>query len=63
MENEEPKTIDAMSRAWRKLIKAERESGHPKRIAKLSKAFNEMLDSLDAEDFFGTEGQHDPRVA
>lgn len=55
------RTLKNINEAWKIMIDSEEENPHPARISKLMNAFNGMLDALDAEDFFGTEGQHDPR--
>ena len=54
-----PKTALQMDLVWQYLMGMAREDKVGcKRIAK---AFNHMLDELLGEDFFGTEGQCDPR--
>lgn len=54
-----PRTVGKMNEVWEKLMKfASRDQEDRERI---SEAFNDMLDSLLDEDFFGTEGQCDPR--
>jgi hypothetical protein len=54
-----PKTALAMDQVWQRLMAYAREDkANEKSIAA---AFNTMLDDLLDEDFFGTEGQCDPR--
>lgn len=54
-----PKTIKNMKIVFDKLmIYASEDKSNEKEIAS---AFNEMLDGLLDNDFFGTEGQCDPR--
>lgn len=54
-----PKTINTMNHVWDKLMK--HIDGKDAKIKIVSKEFNKMLDDLLEEDFFGTEGQCDPR--
>lgn len=54
-----PKTVKAMIPVWNRLL--EQASEDKFREKEIAKAFNEMLDSLLGDDFFGTEGQRDPR--
>lgn len=48
-----------MNRVWSELMK--HIDGKDFKIKIVSKEFNKMLDDLLEEDFFGTEGQCDPR--
>jgi len=54
-----PRTAKSMSLAWAKLMEQAKASKDDEKC--ISEAFNEMLDRLRAMDFFGTEGQIDPR--
>jgi len=54
-----PKTIAGMNKTWNALMAHAKEN--PEDIIQISQAFNDMLDDLVSEDFFGTEGQLDPR--
>lgn len=54
-----PKTALQMDQAWQLLMaQARGDKGDEKIIAE---SFNAMLDDLASDDFFGTEGQNDPR--
>lgn len=52
-------TVAGIEATW-EAIMDEAKHGNGARI-QISKLFNEMLDDLLGEDFFGTEGQCDPR--
>lgn len=54
-----PKTLKQLSAVWEKLIETSKHSKES--ISQISIAFNAMLDELRSDDFFGTEGQNDPR--
>jgi hypothetical protein len=54
-----PRSVKTMNQVWAKLMEyAENGEWQTKEI---SQAFNDMLDTLLGDDFFGTEGQCDPR--
>jgi hypothetical protein len=54
-----PKTVKSMNQVWNKLMEY---IGQDKELEKeAAKVFNMMLDELLSNDFFGTEGQNDPR--
>jgi hypothetical protein len=52
-------SIVNMNAAWVKLMAMAEE--HPNSCRTVAVAFNDMLDELADRDFFGTEGQLDPR--
>lgn len=54
-----PKTAIQMDQAWQKLMEQARADKGDEKI--IAEAFNDMLDDLLSDDFFGTEGQSDPR--
>lgn len=54
-----PKTVSRMSLVWDRLMRMALDSRADEEI--IAAAFNEMLDALRSDDFFGTEGQLDPR--
>ena len=54
-----PKIVKTMNAVWQKLMES---IAHDKdREQAVAEEFNRMLDTLLGEDFFGTEGQCDPR--
>lgn len=54
-----PKTVKSMNEVWTRLMDF---IGKDKTMVKIvATEFNAMLDTLLADDFFGTEGQCDPR--
>jgi len=54
-----PKTVEELNKVWSNLMEmAKNDEGDCEVIAD---CFNEMLDELLGDDFFGTEGQMDPR--
>ncbi len=54
-----PKTIKAMNEVWKSLMNFVGKDKNKERI--VAEEFKVMLDTLFADDFFGTEGQCDPR--
>jgi len=59
MSAKDPKCVKTMDAVWRRLMEyAKDDKDAEKNIAE---GFNRMLDTLLGEDFFGTEGQCDPR--
>ena len=54
-----PKTIREMTEVWARLMKLIKGDKDSEKF--VADAFNQMLDTLLGEDFFGTEGQSDPR--
>ena len=55
-----PKTAKTMRIVFEMLLEFAEKYG-PDSISTVSEYFNTMLDDLRSEDFFGTEGQCDPR--
>jgi transcription elongation factor GreA-like protein len=54
-----PKTVKSMNEVWTRLMDL---IGKDKTAVKIvATEFNAMLDTLLCDDFFGTEGQCDPR--
>ena len=56
---ESPKTVIAMNEVWKRLMNFVGKDKNKERI--VAEEFKVMLDTLFADDFFGTEGQSDPR--
>jgi len=54
-----PKTIKAMNEVWKSLMNFVGKDKNRERI--VAEEFKVMLDTLFGDDFFGTEGQCDPR--
>ena len=54
-----PKSVKSMNQVWAKLMEYAAQHKDNEKI--ISEEFNRMLDTLLGEDFFGTEGQCDPR--
>ena len=54
-----PKTIKAMNEVWKRLMNFIGKDKNKERI--VAEEFKVMLDTLLGDDFFGTEGQCDPR--
>jgi hypothetical protein len=54
-----PRKVMTMQPVWKRLMEMASEDEHDERI--IAAEFNRMLDTLLGEDFFGTEGQNDPR--
>ena len=54
-----PRNIDNMNKVWHNLMDYAKQDKH--NIVIIAEAFNQMLDDLLGDDFFGTEGQCDPR--
>ena len=54
-----PKTIKAMNEVWKRLMNFVGKDKNKERI--VAEEFKVMLDTLLGDDFFGTEGQCDPR--
>jgi hypothetical protein len=54
-----PKTIKAMNEVWKSLMNFVGKDKNRERI--VAEEFKVMLDTLLGDDFFGTEGQCDPR--
>ena len=54
-----PQTAEEMTDVWERLIFFIRGDTDSESI--VAEEFNRMLDTLLADDFFGTEGQNDPR--
>jgi len=54
-----PKTVKTMCEVWARLM--EQASKDKQREKIIAEEFNSMLDTLLCDDFFGTEGQNDPR--
>ena len=54
-----PKTVKAMNEVWKRLMNFIGKDKNRERI--VAHEFNLMLDYLLADDFFGSEGQSDPR--
>jgi hypothetical protein len=54
-----PKKIKTMNEVWKRLMDYAGE--HEQNEKFIAEEFNRMLDTLLSEDFFGTEGQCDPR--
>ena len=55
-----PKTIKSMRETFDKLM-TDTESDGKESIKVISDSFNDWLDELNSNDWFGTEGQNDPR--
>ncbi len=53
------RNIKNMNKVWENLMKYASEDKNQEKI--ITEAFNQMLDDLLGDDFFGTEGQCDPR--
>jgi len=56
---ESPKTVIAMNEVWKRLMTFVGKDKNKERI--VAEEFKVMLDTLLGDDFFGTEGQCDPR--
>jgi hypothetical protein len=56
---ESPKTVIAMNEVWKRLMNFVGKDKNKERI--VAEEFKVMLDTLLADDFFGSEGQSDPR--
>ena len=54
-----PKTIKSMNKVWVNLMEYAKDAKQNEKF--ISVAFNVMLNGLLGDDFFGTEGQCDPR--
>jgi hypothetical protein len=54
-----PKTVKAMNEVWKSLMNFVGKDKNKERI--VAEEFKVMLDTLLGDDFFGTEGQSDPR--
>jgi hypothetical protein len=54
-----PKTVKAMNEVWKRLMNFIGKDKNKERI--VAEEFKVMLDILLGDDFFGTEGQCDPR--
>ena len=54
-----PRTVKTMNQVWERLMERAADDKHNEKI--IAEEFNRMLDTLLCEDFFGTEGQLDPR--
>lgn len=54
-----PKTVIAMNEVWKRLMTFVGKDKNKERI--VAEEFNVMLDTLLGDDFFGSEGQSDPR--
>jgi transcription elongation factor GreA-like protein len=54
-----PKTVKAMNEVWKRLMNFIGKDKNKERI--VAEEFKVMLDTLLGDDFFGTEGQCDPR--
>jgi hypothetical protein len=54
-----PKTVKAMNEVWKSLMNFVGKDKNKERI--VAEEFKVMLDTLLGDDFFGTEGQCDPR--
>lgn len=54
-----PKTVIAMNEVWKRLMTFVGKDKNKERI--VAEEFKVMLDTLFGDDFFGTEGQSDPR--
>lgn len=54
-----PKTVIAMNEVWKRLMTFVGKDKNKERI--VAEEFKVMLDTLLGDDFFGTEGQCDPR--
>ena len=59
MKFRKPRSIESMNKVWEKLM--EYADRNPENTKYISQSFNEMLDMLCGDDFFGTECQCDPR--
>lgn len=54
-----PRKIKSMNAVWNKLMEIAAEGEFYEKI--IAEEFNTMLDTMLCNDFFGTEGQLDPR--
>jgi hypothetical protein len=59
MSARKPKVVKTMNQVWGRLMDYAAE--HEQNEKAIAEEFNRMLDTLLGEDFFGTEGQCDPR--
>ena len=54
-----PKTVKTLCKVWACLMEQAGEDKQKEKI--IAEEFNRMLDTLLCNNFFGTEGQNDPR--
>ena len=54
-----PKVVKTMNYVWKRLMEMAAQDQNRENI--IAEEFNRMLNTLLCDDFFGTEGQNDPR--